>query len=119
MPRMKLCEDHHNWLIVELYQRGLTRWVPDNSDEAHERYLKTREQGITKETFEPVFFAAFAIMVNAAKFGGVNTSEEDNGCPICAEPDERQSWLGFAADDAHKEALRLGFTAEEMAKVDW
>jgi len=121
---MKLCDEHFTDLVTAIVERGLTKWIPDNSDESLARWAKIRKEGFDKETYEPIFFAAFAIMFNAAAMGGVNTSEQHleeiglhaGNCPICAEPD-RRAWIEHAANDAYNEAIRLGFSPEEMQAI--
>lgn len=118
---MRLCDTHWHQVVKAILDRGLTKWIPDDSAEAHQRWADIRQKGFDKTTYEPIFFAAFAIMFNAAAQGGVNTSEDfleeigikPENCPICIDP-TREAWIEHAAQDAYNEALRLGFSPEEM-----
>lgn len=108
---MKLCDDHHGRLIEELYNRGLAQWMPDDPQEARKRYKAIRATAFGKDTYEPVYFAACAIMLNLQS-SGINTSEADF-CPICDDPD-KENWLVFVAEDAFKEAELLGLKPKRL-----
>src|SRR5258708_21971033 len=112
---MKLCDAHFQYLIVAIWHRGLVAYIPDSAEASQARWAEIRTKGHTKETFEPVHFAAMAIMINANNFGGIVTSESGVHCPICADPQSRAPWIDHAAMDAYNEAIKPGLTPQELA----
>jgi hypothetical protein len=72
---MNLCQDHWDRLRAAIDKRGLSHLIAQGGEEAAKRTKQELEQGAgSKETFDPLMFAFFAIGANVmdtiSKAGG-------------------------------------------------
>lgn len=111
---IKLCALHHLELIAELVRRGLAAYMPLTQEEALAKWDLARLTGMTKTSFEPVQFAAMAIILNAQQAGLLTGEAGGDVCPICSSDQDRTNWLPHAAQDAVKEAQRLGLKVDPI-----
>jgi hypothetical protein len=127
---MKFCTRHWEALRTAIKDRGLDGLVAKSGEEVVKRLSKELDDGEShKSTFEPLMGAHNAIVMRALDIVGLNLmARNDDGsdrCPICylqASHDEGckeegckhsfEPWIVYAADDARKEAVRLGLMAE-------
>ena len=112
---MKFCGDHWTALRAAIDERGLTRFVSGTGAALTDRLkqdLVQPEQ--TKETFDPLANATWAIYTNALDAGGLYLMSGDL-CPLCeaeAHGIEKGSWITLAADEQVDRARTLGLIPE-------
>jgi|GEM_PF-1823261 len=127
---MQFCSRHWDALRDAIRQRGLFDLVSKSGEEITGKQFEELQSGqVTRTTFDPLMVAHNAIVSRALDIAGLSllvTNEDGTDrCPLCwlkTGHDEQckiegcthsfEPWIGFAADDVRKEAIRLGLMAE-------
>jgi len=127
---MQFCTKHWSGLKDAIRERGLQQLVASSSEEGFAKQVEQLESStVTRTTFDPLMGAHYAILGRALEVAGLSLmlQNEDGSdrCPLCylqAEHDKHcttegcghsfEPWIGYAADDMRKEAVRLGLMAE-------
>jgi hypothetical protein len=127
---VKFCATHWSALRQAIHDRGLSDLVSKSTEEVMGRTVEELKAGETsKTTFDPLMGAHNAIVSRALDIAGLSlmAPNEDGSqrCPLCwiqKGHDEHcqeigckhsfEPWIGYAADDMRKEAIRLGLMAE-------
>jgi hypothetical protein len=102
--QIRLCPQHWGALRGKLESFGLDRYISKSGEELMRRLSNPNH---SKETFDPLFFASWAINKNAIE-NDISLVHNAN-CPICLLGADE--WIDNAAEDAYSEATRLGLIA--------
>lgn len=129
---MKLCQSHWDKLKAKISELGLEPLVAKSGEEAAAKALEDLKRaqsgddsGMTKETFDPLMGANYAIWSNALHSVGLVLMEQNEDgsdrCPLCfmqtthdkhcTEPECKQNyddWITYAVRDMHERAKELG-----------
>jgi hypothetical protein len=121
---MKICQEHWNRLRTAIEERGLSHFVAKDGKVAANNMVAELQGANTKENYDPLMAANFAIWGNALECWGIEMMTSD-ACPLCAldkhaaecteESCNKQSgsdWIRFAADGQFKVAQELGLLGE-------
>ena len=123
---MKICQEHWNQLREAIEQRGMGHLVAKNGETAAQNAVASLQGADTKETFDPLMNANFAIWSNSIQCFGIEIMAENAPCPLCALDnhvkectDEKcqfkqtgADWIGFAADGQLENAREKGLIGE-------
>jgi hypothetical protein len=124
---MKLCQLHWVALRAAIDARGLTPFVPTDGNEAMERTVKELQEGVSKQSFDPLMMAHNLIVSHCLDIAGLelltNNDDGSERCPLCffiencecGRPDcknQYEGWVERAADDVFGAAKELGLGSE-------
>lgn len=113
---MKICETHWSALKQAIDDRGLSGLVSKDGHVAVEKAEGQLQGDVSRDTFDPLMNANFAIWSNGLRAGGLYLmGQKDDGthyCPICeSEAHGGQPadwWINSAADEQLERARALG-----------
>lgn len=122
---MNFCAPHWEKLKQAIRERGLWPLVSPSAEVAHEATLQEIQHGPSKETFDPLLNATWAIYGRALECGGIYLMTGDY-CPLC-ELDKHidqvkhptpapyttpsDAWIGGCCDAQLTHARELGLVA--------
>ena len=119
---MKICDTHWQALRKAIDDRGLTRFISKDGEQASQNMVAQLQGEDTKDHYDPLMAAVFAIWGNAIEAFGLDIMRPEAPCPLCVLDqhvkectDEgctmKQSgsdWIGYAADGQIDAATELG-----------
>lgn len=101
---MKLCQNHWNALKEAIENRGLAPLVSKAA--TAQRMMENMKGDTTKENYNPLMAANFAIWSNGLQAFGLSLLATDNICPLCL--------LDLHAKDCHDPNCK-----NKETSVDW
>lgn len=108
---MRMCQQHWNALRAAIEERGLSSFVSKDGQTAIDRTVDDLHGAPTKQTFDPLLGANFAIWSNALDQGGLYLMQGDC-CPICESVKRggptAEWWISNAANEQVNKARDLG-----------
>jgi hypothetical protein len=118
----KICPEHWNQLREAIETRGMSHLIAKDGKVATDNVVASLQGIDTKENFDPLMSANFAILGNSVQCFGIDILGESAPCPLCLldkhvkecvdpECQMKQSgtdWIGFAADGSLETARELG-----------
>lgn len=118
---MKICDSHWQQLRQAITDRGLAGFISKDGEHATENMVAQLQGTNTKENYDPLMSATFAIWGNALEAFGVEIVHEDAPCPLCVldkhaaectdvncNKQTGTDWIGFAADGQVEVATEMG-----------
>jgi hypothetical protein len=122
---MKICDSHWQQLRQAIDERGLMGFVAKDGDHAAQNMVAQLQGTDTKENFDPLMSATFAIWGNSIEMWGLEIVQPDAPCPLCLLDDHAATcteascarntgtdWIKFAADGQVEAATRLGLLSK-------
>jgi hypothetical protein len=119
---MKICDAHWQELRQAIDNRGLTRIIAKDGEHAAKNMAAQLQGGDTKDNYDPLMSAVYAIWGNAIEAFGLDIMRPDAPCPLCVldqhikectdeECGMKQSgsdWIGYAADGQIDAITQMG-----------
>jgi hypothetical protein len=111
---MQFCHPHWDSLKEAIKERGLWPYVSQGGEEVARRTVASLEDGDSKDTFDPLMGAHWAIVHNAMSMvdNPVYFFATDKCCPICESErgggPEAEWWIKNSADEQKQKALAMG-----------
>ncbi len=81
---IQICEEHRQYAITSLEQRGLASLISDNQNENESRLRGMMEDGPSLDNFEPLVYIQLLIFEGSIQLaGGLFAFLEAHGCEVC------------------------------------